>query len=122
MKNVLAGLALTVSLAACVAVPLAPNSLLAKTQFADENVGVTEINESKLPDNTLKLAIYGRSLARFDKVVRHRVRWYDASNTPISTTVANWSEQSVTSQTPFEFTAIGPGPRAVRYVVEFETK
>lgn len=109
------------TLSACAEIPLAPQSLISKTQFSDQNVQVTSINEKRLPDGTLKLAVYGKSISQFDKVVRYRVRWYDSSNTPITTALDNWLEMNVAGNAPFDFAAISPGARAARYVVEFET-
>ena len=109
-------------LTGCVQIPQSPSNLAAKTQFNDDTVRVKRISESRLNDGTISIAVFAESASRFDKSVRYRVRWYDDRGAPINTSLDNWLEMNVVGEAPFEFTSVGPGPRAARYVVEFESR
>ena len=81
---------------------------------------VTRIGESRVRDGTLRVGVSGVSLTKASaQELRYRFDWYDRADLPISTSVANWERLNVDPEGNFELVGVGPGPRGVRYLVEF---
>lgn len=114
-----AGLALALS--ACNTFPVTPEKYAKVTRFANDNVYVERIEEATADDGTLKLAVYGGAAVTYDQKVQYRANWYDENDFPIKTSVSNWNQIAVDGNGVFEFSVVAPGPRAKRYVLEFQT-
>lgn len=108
-------------LTACAQTPTTPDKYAKVTRFADDNIYVQNIEESMASDGTMKVAVFGAATVTFDQKVRYRANWYDQDNFPIKTSVSNWNELKLDGKGIFEFYVVAPGPRAKRYLLEFET-
>jgi uncharacterized protein YcfL len=105
-------------LAGCASAPIDPR--VRYEAGLDKDVLVTRIAEAHVHDGTLRVGVSGVSLTKdYAQVLRYRFNWYDRADLPISTSVANWERLDVDPQGTFEFVGVGPGPRGVRYLVEF---
>jgi len=111
----------TLVAAACNTTPVTPEKYARVTRFANDNVYVERIEEAATADGTLKLAVYGGSAVTYDQKVKYRADWYDENDFPIKTSVSGWNEIAVDGNGVFEFYVVAPGPRARRYVIEFQT-
>jgi uncharacterized protein YcfL len=106
---------------ACAMVPETPEKYAKVTRFRDDNVYVARIEEARADDGTLKLAVYGGATVTYDQKVEYRANWYDENDFPIKTSVSNWNQIALDGDGVFEFQLVAPGPRAKRYVIEFQT-
>ena len=107
--------------AACTTTPVTPEKYAKVTRFANDNVYVERIEEATTADGTLKLAVYGGAAVNYDQKLKYRADWYDANDFPIKTSVSTWNEIALDGNGVFEFSVVAPGPRARRYVLEFQT-
>ena len=99
-----------------------PAELASKIQIADNYIKITQVNENKGADGTIKLAVTGQSVSRFDKILRYQIRWYDSGSVQLDAAALTWTEMVVTANRAFEFAASAPSKRATRYVLELETR
>lgn len=122
MKLALAPLLAVALLAACAPITVTPEKYKDVVRLEDDKVHVVRIVESLTSDNILKVTVFAASNTAFDQTVRWRAKWFDGNGQPIDTAVTSWREMKVTGSTQFDFTAVAPGSRAVKYVFDIETK
>lgn len=122
MKKTLLPLLAAALLAACAPITVTPDKYKNVVRADDEKVYVQRIVEAVTPDNILKVTVFAASNTAFDQTVRWRAKWFDENGQPIDTPLSSWREMRVTGKTQFEFTAVAPGSRAVKYVFDVETK
>lgn len=114
-------LAAAVMAAGCNTIPTTPDKYKSVTRFEDDNIYVARIENATAADGTMKVAVYGGATVTFDQKVMYRANWYDQDNFPIKTAVSNWNQINVDGNGMFEFYVVAPGPRAMRYLIEFKT-
>lgn len=107
-------------LTGCACGPGTPKPLESRLMLDNEVFYVTRLNDATLPDGTLRVGVNGGTCVEYPQKVRYRPRWYDQHDLPINTSVDNWEVLNLAGEGAFEFALTAPGPRAKRYVIEFQ--
>lgn len=90
-----------------------------KVRMSKPVVRVLSMNESTAA-GTLRVAVSAVPTAGGEQKLRYRVLWYDASGSPIESSVSSWQSRVLGDRQTFDFIAVAPAARAVSYIVEFE--
>lgn len=92
--------------------------------LADTGLGkglyISSLIEAPVADGTLKVGVSGGSTLQQPLSVRYKVFWYDRSGIVVRTAVTNWEHLNIAALGAFDISFVGPGPQAVRYLIEWQ--
>jgi uncharacterized protein YcfL len=85
-----------------------------------DGIYVSTLTDVPTADGTLKVGVSVGSTLGMPIGVRYKVYWYDQNGLLIHTSVSNWEHLNLQAQGQYDFTFVGPGPQAVRYLIEWQ--
>lgn len=87
-----------------------------------DDVIVERIDERRLEDGTIQIAVTARSIVSGRRSIQHRTVWIDRAGIPIETILSSWDRHEVDGGAVVQWSATAPGPRAARYRVDIRSE